>query len=96
MHLKQRRTPAAALWLPASLTRGYTMTKTKDQKPKLAEAKRNPWTEEPLQTILKRALVQVLTEHPELRPKGVTEATLKAYAEELEKLKATTKSGKKK
>lgn len=62
----------------------------------MAQEKRNPWTEEPLQTILKRALVQVLTERPELRPKGVTEATLKAYAEELENPKPTPKSGKKK
>lgn len=66
------------------------MTKTKEQ------AKRNPWTEEPMQTILKRAVVQVLKLHPELRPKELTEAQLQAYAEELEKPKATTKSGKKK
>ena len=39
MHLKPRRTPAAALWLPASLTRGYTMTKAKEQKTKKAVAK---------------------------------------------------------
>lgn len=72
------------------------MTKTKEPKTKQTEAKRNPWTEEPLQTILKRAVVQVLTERPELRPKELTEATLKAYAEELENQKPTPKSGKKK
>lgn len=80
------------------------MTKTKEPKTKKAVAKPatmkklgyHYWTEEPLQTILKRAVVQVLTEHPELRPKELTEATLKAYAEELENPKPTPKSGKKK